>query len=188
MAYGKEESLLSVMQAENRAEEFISEFTELKNGNYEYKRGLTADNILEKAGFREVKFTDLDQVLQDGIKNTGSKNWHGYPFDHDNKQSQGIKIFADKGNSTFYCVNKLSENSYSWSRIEKTEDVYKITPIDNDSNIGDVIEDVVFFEIQYRLSPENNPRYTGGDIIIPSGEITIAGETRDQAKEVIGLA
>lgn len=179
--------LEKLIDVQNEARDFSMKFRN-PNKTFELKKGLTIDDVLGEAGFKQVGFADLDPALQDGIKKTKSKNWYGYPLNRKNDaELPSSKIFINENKDTIYCVAKPGK-VYSWSRIEKTADSYRIDEINHDSNIGEAIDIVIFYEINYRQMPDMHPRYTGNDIIIPIEKTAITEETRGEVDRVIGTA
>jgi hypothetical protein len=153
---------------------------------YELKSHLTPDQLFDKAGFREVKFEDLDPKLQEGIKNRKSQSWYGYPlYSSSSKQNERSHIFANSNGDTVYCVLDTGDNDYSWSRLRKVANGYKISTLNHDSNLSDMISIISFFEIKNRQNPTLYPNYEGSDIFIPT--VADAQITEDVRGQVGGL-
>ena len=154
------------------------------------KDDLTINEVLNCIGFKEIQFQDLPESLQNGIKISRLKNLYGYPLDkRSGEQLKNRQIFINTEGNTIYFINK-THAGYSWSRIEKADDKYRIDAINHDSNIGEAINLISFFEIQNRQNPVLFPRYGGNDIpFSQEEEIVIAEESRAKLKDkVIGTA
>jgi hypothetical protein len=181
-------SLQKLGEALEKGEEFLKKFKKSPDDphNHELKSGLTIDEVFKEAKFDVVKFSDLDPVLQEGIKGTGSEKWYGYPLDINDIQLPNRKIFINAEQDTIYCVFK-SGDVYQWSRIKKTSDSYRITSIDNDKTIGGVIDQIIVSEIYAKHDPENYSEDTDTDdvIVIPIESERVVEEIRDR---IIGLA
>lgn len=154
------------------------------------KSDLEIDDVLKKAGFKEVQFEDIPDELKEAVKTSKSKRLYAYPLNSRNgKQIPGMQIFINKNGNTLYFVNKTRGGFYSWSRLERDENRIKIDAINHDSNIGEVINTIGFFEIQNRQNPVAFPRYAGNDIPIKTPETEASMQTRKQITDrVIGTA
>jgi hypothetical protein len=160
----EEESPKDVMHVENEAVDFLIKFK--ADDSDELRKDLIIDDVFKEAGFKEAGFTNLDKGLQEGIKKMKSKKWWGYPLDNNNAQLPDVTIFTNDSRDTVYCVT-VKNGLYSWSRIEKDDGSYRVQEVNDESKIGEIADNVAFFEIRYRKLPVSNSRDRNNDIIIP---------------------
>jgi hypothetical protein len=163
--------------------DFFNLFREKSGGNL--IKGLKPEHILSELGFRKVQFNDLSEELKASIKKTAGKNWYGYPLNKSERaktvQQNNNEIFINNAGDVVYFINDNARGDYSWSKIEKNANGYRIHQFNHDNNIGEMLELLIWSEIKNRQNPKLFP---GGRAGIEVPTTVFVEKTRGEIADI----
>ncbi len=163
-----------------------------KNSQFvDLRKDLKPEGVFKKLSFYEIEYVNLPSELKGGLEN--DRNLLGHPLSKgkSGRINPNTKIFRNKKGDVFYFIEDNGDETYSWSRVQESDQGYKVQEINKDNNIGGILKRFAFNEIMHSQAPHFFPYLTKNDKpsrLIADAHITAAKETRDATDEIIGLA
>ncbi len=130
------DKLIELVAERDRIGEFERQFRNSEGGNV-LKEGVTLETIFEKAGYKPMKWRNLSPMMPLYVVDAKDKGAYGISANPGDAES-GQLIFGNSDEGVYYFVLK-SGNGFSWSRMWTENGIQKISDLNNNSTLSNMI-------------------------------------------------